>query len=105
MNLKYIFIILFIILQVPCQAQQEMSVAGFKLLENDLTAMRQGTQKEDVNGNAAALIKIVTILAQFKEIGRTYHVCCTQAVSFCDCIIQTSHCRFGFYHTIQIVEH
>ena len=78
MNLKYIFIILFIILQVPCQAQQEMSVAGFKLLENDLTAMRQGTQKEDVNGNTAALIKIVTIEKGFTFDGGTLGVVATE---------------------------
>ena len=39
---------------------QNMSVAGFRLLENELTANRHGTLKTDDNGETAALIKIVT---------------------------------------------
>ena len=37
-----------------------ISVAGFKLLETDLTANTYGTQKLDQNGEKAALIRIVT---------------------------------------------
>ena len=39
---------------------QNMKVLDFKLLENDLTANRYGTQKQDMNGETAALIKIQT---------------------------------------------
>ena len=37
-----------------------MKVTEFRLLENDLTANRYGTSKQDENGETAALIKIVT---------------------------------------------
>ena len=37
-----------------------ISVLGFRLLETDLTANTRGTEKRDVNGDKAALIKIVT---------------------------------------------
>lgn len=39
---------------------QNMKVLDFKLLENDLTANTRGTQKQDMNGETAALIKIQT---------------------------------------------
>lgn len=39
---------------------QNISVASFKLLENDLTANTTGTMERDQNGEPAALIKIVT---------------------------------------------
>ena len=39
---------------------QNMKVLDFRLLENDLTANVQGTQKLDMNGETAALIKIQT---------------------------------------------
>ena len=39
---------------------QNISVASFKLLENDLTANTHGTMVLDQNGEVAALIKIVT---------------------------------------------
>ena len=39
---------------------QNISVASFKLLENDLTANTHGTMVRDQNGEVAALIKIVT---------------------------------------------
>ena len=61
MNLRQLFVAISMMAILPCFAQQEMSVAGFKLLDKDLSAMRQGTQREDINGNVAALIKIVTI--------------------------------------------
>ena len=37
-----------------------ISVLGFRLLETDLTANTRGTEKRDMNGDKAALIKIVT---------------------------------------------
>lgn len=40
---------------------QEMSVLGFRLLENDMTANTHGTSRVDQNGETAALIKIVTM--------------------------------------------
>lgn len=39
---------------------QNINVASFKLLENDLTANTTGTMERDQNGEPAALIKIVT---------------------------------------------
>ena len=39
---------------------QNISVASFKLLENDLTANTTGTMERDQNGEVAALIKVVT---------------------------------------------
>ena len=39
---------------------QNISVASFKLLENDLTANTTGTMERDQNGETAALIKMVT---------------------------------------------
>lgn len=39
---------------------QSISVASFKLLENDLTANTAGTMERDQNGEPAALIKVVT---------------------------------------------
>lgn len=38
----------------------DISVLGFRLLETDLTANTRGTEKRDMNGDKAALIKIVT---------------------------------------------
>lgn len=47
-----------------CLAQfvvaQNINVASFKLLENDLTANTTGTMEHDQNGEPAALIKVVT---------------------------------------------
>ena len=37
-----------------------ISVLGFRLLETDLTANTRGTEKRDMNGDKAALIKSVT---------------------------------------------
>ena len=39
---------------------QNMSVASFRLLENDLTANTKGTMETDFNGEVSALIKVVT---------------------------------------------
>ena len=39
---------------------QEISVASFRLLENDLTANTHGTTERDYNGEVSALIKVVT---------------------------------------------
>ena len=40
-------------------AAQNMTVESFRPLENDLTAITNGTMEFDQNGNVAALIKIV----------------------------------------------
>ena len=40
--------------------EQTMAVSSFKILENDLTANTYGTQVLDMNGQKAALIKVVT---------------------------------------------
>ena len=56
--------IVIIVLGVWCwmlgAGAQNMKVLDFKLLENDLTANTRGTQKLDMNGETAALIKIQT---------------------------------------------
>ena len=43
-----------------CLSAQDISVASFRLLENDLTANTYGTMETDQNGEVAALIKVVT---------------------------------------------
>lgn len=48
---------------------QNISVASFKLLENDLTANTTGTMEKDQNGEVAALIKVITT-----EQGFSYNV-------------------------------
>ena len=50
-----------VLLALPLMAgAQNISVASFKLLENDLTANTTGTIERDQNGEVAALIKVVT---------------------------------------------
>ena len=44
---------------------QSISVSSFKLLENDLDANTTGTMERDQNGEAAALIKVVTTQTGF----------------------------------------
>ena len=43
-------------------ASQELSITGFYLVENDLTANMAGTKEYDANGNVCALIKVETSL-------------------------------------------
>ena len=52
--------ILFCMATVLTAGAQNMKVLDFRLLENDLTANTRGTQKLDMNGETAALIKIQT---------------------------------------------
>ena len=52
--------ILFCMATVLTAEAQNMKVLDFRLLENDLTANTRGTQKLDMNGETAALIKIQT---------------------------------------------
>lgn len=60
---------------------QNISVAGFKLLDTDLTAITQGTQEIDQNGEVAALIKVVTTETGFSfDIGSLGIVKTHQAV-------------------------
>ena len=51
---------LLFILMATVGYAQNMKVVSFRELVNDLTANRYGTSKTDVNGETAALIKIVT---------------------------------------------
>lgn len=44
---------------------QSLSVASFKLVENDLTAITHGTEVKDQNGNTCALIKVQTTQTGF----------------------------------------
>lgn len=54
-------LILWTMCAIVCVATaQNMKVIDFRLLENDLTANTRGTQKVDMNGETAALIKIQT---------------------------------------------
>ena len=54
-------VILIYVLFLPLIVKaQNISVASFKLLENDLTANTTGTTERDQNGEVAALIKVVT---------------------------------------------
>ena len=49
-----------VLLLVDIVSAQNINVASFKLLENDLTANTTGTMENDQNGETAALIKVVT---------------------------------------------
>lgn len=53
--------LLLLLFNCHCMAQSKLSVAGFRELENDLTAMTYGTERNDQNGERAALIKVVTL--------------------------------------------
>lgn len=53
-------IVLIILLFATFTQAQEISVASFKMLENDLTANTTGTIEHDQNGEIAALIKVVS---------------------------------------------
>ena len=58
-NIRNILFILFV-LCAQIAVAQDISVASFRLLENDLTANTHGTMEKDFNGETAALIKVVT---------------------------------------------
>ena len=51
---------LFLVLCAQIAVAQDISVASFRLLENDLTANTYGTTELDYNGEVSALIKVVT---------------------------------------------
>ena len=55
---KTICLFLLLIALLPLHGQ--IAVESFRLLESDLTALTQGTQETDQNGDVAALIKVVT---------------------------------------------
>lgn len=57
---KYILTLLLLLEPVLFLSAQSLSVESFKLLENDMTANTKGTLEYDQNGDAAALIKIIT---------------------------------------------
>lgn len=58
-NKVYNLLLLFVLCGTFASAQN-ISVASFTLLENDLTANTTGTMERDQNGEVAALIKVVT---------------------------------------------
>ena len=58
-NIRNFLLLLFVWCAQIAMAQ-EISVASFRLLENDLTANTHGTTEVDFNGEVAALIKVVT---------------------------------------------
>ena len=60
---------------------QSISISGFRLLETDLTAITNGTQEIDQNGEVAAIIKVVTTETGFTfDIGSLGVVGTRQAV-------------------------
>lgn len=61
---KFCIAILMCILPL-CIEAQEFGVFSFQMLENDLDAITAGTTEKDMNGETAALIKIVTTLTGF----------------------------------------
>ena len=61
MNISIRKVILSLLILCAAIAQaQEISVASFKMLDNDLTANTTGTMERDQNGEIAALIKVVS---------------------------------------------
>ena len=59
-NLRLLLLLASLNLFIPSASSQELSVEGFRLLLNDLTANTFGTIEYDQNGKPAALIKVVT---------------------------------------------
>ena len=53
-------VLVLLLLVTAAAGAQNIGVASFKLLENDLTANTAGTMERDQNGEVAALIKVVT---------------------------------------------
>lgn len=53
-------LLMLMLLMGTALSAQEIGVASFKLLENDLTANTTGTTEHDQNGEVASLIKVVT---------------------------------------------
>ena len=58
-NIRIILVFL-LVLCAQIAVAQDISVASFRLLENDLTANTHGTMEKDFNGETAALIKVMT---------------------------------------------
>ena len=58
--MKRILLILMPFVVTATLSAQGLSVSGFNLLDTDITAITQGTQEIDQNGDVAALIKVVT---------------------------------------------
>ena len=60
------YLVLFLGLVIGLMANgQSLSVASFKLVENDLIAITHGTEVKDQNGNTCALIKVQTTQTGF----------------------------------------
>ncbi len=62
---RKLFLILSLFLGLMAKAQNNISVASFRLLPNDMTANTQGTMRIDQNGHTSALIKVVTTQTGF----------------------------------------
>lgn len=58
-TMRRVLLMLWLFMAAALSAQN-ISVASFKLLESDLTANTAGTMERDLNGEVAALIKVVT---------------------------------------------
>lgn len=58
-TMRRVLLMLWLFMATALSAQN-ISVASFKLLESDLTANTAGTMERDLNGEVAALIKVVT---------------------------------------------
>ena len=59
-KLFQISLLLALVLYAPFVMAQDISVESFRLLDKDMMAITSGTQKYDQNGDAAALIRVVT---------------------------------------------
>ena len=64
-NMRRVVLMLLVLVATSLTAQN-ISVASFKLLENDLTANTKGTMEDDFNGEVSALIKVVTTEKGFR---------------------------------------
>ena len=64
MIMKYLhfkhILLFFLIIQCHAVWAQSLSVVGFRLLDDDMTASTRGTMKQDQNGDIAAIIKVIT---------------------------------------------
>lgn len=63
--MKRILLLSSILILAITVSAQSISVSSFKLLESDLTANTAGTTERDLNGEVAALIKVVTTQTGF----------------------------------------
>ena len=69
MTKRFFTLYFLLLIMLTTVAQSSMSVVSFQLLDNDLTATIQGTAREDMNADKAALIKIPTVERGFNFTG------------------------------------